>query len=74
MNILHGQSTANPIKFATLILNTEAWQQSDTFDEELGQGLGVEATTKLYDFYRIPLERVGFDGTLRLTGAVGEFA
>ena len=57
-------STASPIKFATLILNTETWQQSGTLDEELEQGFGVEATTKLYDFYRIPLERAGFDGTL----------
>ena len=50
---LHHQdddSTTSPIKFATVILNTESWQQSSTIDEELKQAFGVEAMTELYDF------------------------
>ena len=33
-------------------------------NEELEQAFGVEAMTELYDFYRIPLERAVFDGSL----------
>ena len=54
-------STTSPIKF---VMNTESWQQSSMINEELEQVFGVEAMTELYDFYRIPLERAGFDGSL----------
>ncbi len=32
--------------------------------EEPEQAFGIEAMTKLYDLYRIPLERAGFSGSL----------
>ena len=54
------------IKFATVILNTEVWQSSVINEEaeEPEQAFGIEAMTKLYDLYRIPLERAGFSGSL----------
>ena len=46
-------------EFSSKILNMEGWQSSDTGDE-----FCVDAITKLYEFYRQPLECSGFSGTL----------
>ena len=46
-------------EFSSKILNMEGWQSSDTDDK-----FCVDAITKLYEFYRQPLEHTGFSGTL----------
>ena len=46
-------------EFAAKILNTEGWKGSNTDDK-----FGFNAINKLYEFYKIPLERAGFTGTI----------
>ena len=44
------------LKSATVLLNTEAWQNDEEF--------GTDHIRKMYDHFKIPLQSAGIDGTV----------